>query len=294
MCAPDRPAGRGRKLQAPAAKHAAALRRIPVLQPERLDADAREAVRAMDAELLVVFAYGRIFGPKFLGLFPRGGINCHPSLLPKYRGPSPIPAALVAGDTLTGLSVQALAAEMDAGDILLTRERAIRSDDTTTTLSEWAAADGAQALLSAVDAISRGTADPTAQGSDGLSYCRFLRKADSWISWDMPASLIARQIAAYDPWPGSAAILDGEPVRLRGALAIADSRPAQAGGQRPAPGTILSVDSAGRLLVQTTAGLLGIQFLQRQQRRELAAAEFVRGYPGIVGRTLHRPDGETL
>ena len=249
----------------------------------------------MGADLLVVFAYGRIFGPRFLSVFPAGGINCHPSLLPRYRGPSPIPAALLAGDEVTGLSVQTLSLQMDAGDLLLTRERNILPGDTTESLSAWAAEEGAKALCAAVDAIVDGVASPVPQGTDGLSYCRFLRKADSWISWDMPARLIARQVAAYHPWPGSTALLHGEMIRIRGAEVVTAAPPAVgAHGTDLAPGTVLSVDSAGRLLIQTTADLLGVRFLQRQQRRELAATDFVRGYPAIVGSTLHRPDGETV
>ncbi len=294
LCAPDRPAGRGRKLHAPPAKELALELGIPVLQPERLGPEAREAVRRLGAELLVVFAYGRIFGPKFLALFPRGGINCHPSLLPRYRGPSPIPAALLAGDEFTGLSVQTLSLQMDAGDLLLTRTRQILPEDSTESLSAWAAEEGAQALAAAVDTIAEGNTEPLPQRSEGLSYCRFLRKEDSWISWDMPAHLIARQVAAYHPWPGSTAMLGSEVIRLRGAEVV--PAPPDGGwlasGARP--GAVVSVDSAGRLLIQTTAGLLGIRFLQRQQRRELAAPDFVRGYPAIVGSTLHRPDGEAL
>jgi methionyl-tRNA formyltransferase len=140
---PDMPSGRGRKLTPNPVKHRSLELGLPVHQPQKLDREFRETLIPWEPEILVSFAFGKIFGPKFLGLFPQGGINVHPSLLPRYRGPSPIPAAILAGESQTGISIQKLALAMDAGDILAQEIWPLKGEETTLSLSEYAAQRGA-------------------------------------------------------------------------------------------------------------------------------------------------------
>ena len=166
---------------------------IPVLQPERLDADAREAVQKLGPDLLVTVAYGKIFGPRFMALFPRGGINVHPSLLPRHRGPSPLQAAILSGDTRTGVTIQAIAPEMDSGAILLQEEIPLDSRATVEALHDELGRRGARLVTQAVALIAAGAAQWREQDHSAATWCHKITKqagavtwresAKSWIGW---------------------------------------------------------------------------------------------------------------
>ena len=297
---PDRPGGRGRVLQPSPVKWLAASRAIPVLQPERLDAACRAQIAALKPDLLVCFAYGKIFGPKFLALFPRGAINVHPSLLPRYRGPSPIPAVLLSGDVATGVSVQWISDRMDAGDLLFQCPFAIAVDETTETLSERAAQLGARLLVQAVAAIAAGDRPATPQNEDDAVYCRMIDKRDGWIEWALPALFIDRMIRAFGHRPGAMTHFQGQQLKLLAATAVeADALPAagrseaaygrsaasgQAGDFRP--GQVVAVDATYGILVQTGSGLLAVLRLQLQGRRPVSWRDFANGYQPQTGTQL--------
>ncbi len=209
LTAPDRPVGRGRHVEARVVKQAAEQLGVPVLQPERLNGLVRDTIAELQPELLVCVAFVKIFGPKFLALFPRGGINLHPSLLPKYRGPSPIPAAILAGDAETGVTIQYLAPEMDAGDILAQETLTVSCDDTTQTLTERAAALGARLALQVVDEIAAGVERPRRQIDTDATYTHIIEKEEGRIDWGRPASFIARMVRAFNPWPGAFTTFEG-------------------------------------------------------------------------------------
>jgi methionyl-tRNA formyltransferase len=219
---PDRTAGRGRELSFSPVKDAALELGLPVMQPEKLDAVFRETVRKLEPELLVAFAYGRIFGPRFLECFPRGGVNLHPSLLPRYRGPSPINAAILNGDTQAGITVQSLALEMDAGDIIMQESFPLTGKETAESLGETAAHRGALLLVQALDRIAAGKESRRPQDPAGVTYCGLLDRDQGKIDWKNSAVHIERMVRAFDPWPGVWTAFHGSALRILAAAALPD------------------------------------------------------------------------
>ncbi|MDR2921759.1 MAG: methionyl-tRNA formyltransferase, partial [Treponema sp.] len=174
---------------------------VPVLKPHKLDAQAREQVFALKPDLLVSFAYGRIFGPKFLALFPLGGINIHPSLLPKYRGPSPIPAAILSREAETGISIQKLAPQMDSGDIIAQERVPLAGRETTASLGALMAHKAAELLPAVLHDIEAGRAQAVPQNHSEATYCSLIAGEDGLIDWNKSAAEIDARIRAFDPWP---------------------------------------------------------------------------------------------
>jgi methionyl-tRNA formyltransferase len=255
---------------------------VPVLQPESLDASAREAVAALGPELLVTAAYGRIFGPRFLALFSHGGINMHPSLLPRHRGPSPLQAAILAGDRETGVTVQALAPEMDSGDILLQQRVPLHGTESVAELHDNLGALGGRMVAEAVARIAAGTEERTPQDHTRATYCSKVARTDGDLTWGEDAATIDRMVRAYTPWPGVRTTWQGRTVQLTRVHVVTDT-----GGVAPAPpGTVVGVDSRRGILVQTTDNLVAIERLKLQARKEMDAQSFIHGNPTIVGSTL--------
>ncbi len=279
LSAPDRPGGRGRELVASPVKARAIALSVPVLQPERLDADARQAVRELRPDALACFAYGKIFGPRFLELFSGGALNVHPSLLPRYRGPAPIPAAIINRDDRTGVTVQQIAAEMDAGDIVVQRAVTLDGSETTESLGEYLASIGAALLVEALDRIESGSAVYTPQNHRAATYTRLLDKNDGRIDWTRSAPEIDALVRASIPWPKAYTSLATDRLVVLEALVVS---PAGSGE----PGRVRSVDTTGGILVETGNGVLGLQKLQVQSRKALDWRSFVNGMPQIVGSLL--------
>ncbi len=205
---PDQPKGRSRTLEATAIKAKALELGLKIFQPEQLDRAFLDAVKALQPELLVAVAFGKIFKQDLLELFPYGGINLHPSLLPKHRGPSPIPAAILAGDNETGVSIQRLALKMDAGAILAAERLLLSGTERTGSLSETLSQIGSRLLVKVLGDLEKcrsggSTLPEETQLEKEASYCRLVKKNDGSINWTEPAELIERKIRAYYPWPGS-------------------------------------------------------------------------------------------
>lgn len=268
---PDRASGRGRRVAESPVKVCAADAGIPILQPPTLRTDARRAVAELNPDLLVCVAYGRIFGPKFLSLFARGGINLHPSLLPRFRGPAPIPAAILAGDATTGVSIQRLALEMDAGDVLAQHEVPLAGSETTASLSAQLAELGATMLCEVVDGLAAGTAAGSAQQAQLATYTMTIRKAHGLIDWRLPAAMIDRAVRAYTPWPVAYTTLAGE--RLSVLAAHPEDGNQDAAGA--VPGQV--IEARKRVVVATGHGFLSVDRLQLQGRKPLDAAAFCNG-----------------
>ena len=279
---PDREAGRGRAVSVSPVKVKALDLGLPLFQPEKLDAAFRETVSSLAPDLLVVVAYGKIFGPKFLALFPKGGVNLHPSLLPKYRGPSPINAALLAGDAETGITVQKLALEMDAGDIVLQEKVPLSGAETAATLSAFAAARGAELLAQALAAIETGSVVFRPQDATGATYCGLLSKESGRIDWTRTAAEIERQVRALEPSPGAWTTFRGVSLRL---LKTATFASADDGGEG-SPGKVLGVDKTRGILVQTGKGLLAVTELQLQSKKAMDYRSFANGVRDFVGALL--------
>ena len=289
LTAPDRASGRGRRLTASPVKQLAEQLGHPVLQPERLNGEARRQVAIYAPELLICVAYGKIFGPKFLGLFPRGGINLHPSLLPRHRGPAPIPAAILAGDSETGVTIQSLSERMDAGDIYLQSHRPLDGSETTEQLSAELAESGAELLAETVRRIDAGTVTAKPQDENKATYCGMIAKTDGRIDWNSPAEKIERMVRAYAPWPSAYTYLNGVELKILAATVRSADRAehlGQAVGGAPEPGTVLGVDRELGILVQTGDGVLGILRLQQKSRKPAEWRTFLNGNPAILESVL--------
>jgi len=274
---PDAPVGRGGRVTPSAVKARGLELGLAVHQPARLDATAR-AVFEGQFDLLVSFAYGRIFGPLFLGLFPRGGLNVHPSLLPRWRGPSPLNAALLARDAETGICVQKLALGMDEGDVVARVVRALEGTETTGSLGEWAAQASAPLLLGAVDALVDGSWSPEAQDGTRATYCSLVTKEDGRLDWRLTAAELDARVRACDPWPGTFTTWKDQ------RLGMGSCSP-RLGGPLGPPG-LVAVDKSEGILVQTGDGLLVVRELQLPGRKSLDFRSFLNGNPALVGSRL--------
>ncbi|MCG8479960.1 MAG: methionyl-tRNA formyltransferase [Spirochaetales bacterium] len=288
---PDAPSGRGRRVRPSPVKAWALEHEVPILQPEHLRGEAREAVSALAPDLLVVVAYGRIFGPRFLALFPEGGINVHPSLLPRHRGPSPLQAAILSGDAETGVTVQYLAPEMDSGDIILQERIALPDDVSTSALHDDLGRRGAALLVEAIDRIAAGDVTRTPQDHERATYCRKIERRDGRLDWSESALTISRMVRAYTPWPGVVCSWGGRALQFTEATHRSAPPVAVVGGKRPEktrPGEVVAVDNGLGILIQTTDGLVAVRRLKLQTRKEMDFRAFINGNPTIIGSVLER------
>jgi methionyl-tRNA formyltransferase len=277
---PDSQSGRGlQAARTPVALKAAELG-IPVLTFERLGSEARAAVEALHPDLLVSFAYGRLFGPRFMALFPLGGINIHPSLLPRHRGASPIPAAILARDSETGVSIQAIAPELDSGDLYAVGRIALDGRETTASLSEKAARLGADLLADLLPRLAAGGVRPRPQEGEP-TFCTVLGKDEGLVDWQASALDIDARVRAFDPWPGAFTWLGAS----RLALLETEPFPAEA-IQGAQAGTIVALDKSRGIMVQTGEGLLALRRLQLQTKKALPWRDFANGVRDLPGSIL--------
>ena len=273
---PDRPAGRGMKLQASAVKQRAVAAGIPVAQPQGLKLDgkyavdaaaARDILLAADADVMVVAAYGLILPQWVLDTPRRGCLNIHASLLPRWRGAAPIHRAIEAGDAETGIAIMQMDAGLDTGDMLRVGREAIRGDDTTATLHDRLADLGGRLIVEALRAESL---TRTPQPAEGVTYAHKIEKAESTIDWTQPAAEIERRLRAFDPFPGGAATLAGEVVKIwRAEVVEGQGQP----GEVIAPGPVVACGQ----------GALRLTELQRAGGKRGPASAFQQARPIGVG-----------
>lgn len=283
VCQPDRPAGRGQRLQAPPVKQLAERHQLPVAQPLKLKSgEFPDQLRAWAPDLAVVAAYGRILPAPILATPRLGCINVHASLLPRYRGAAPIQWAVLNGDAETGVTIMQMNERMDEGDILLQRATPIGADETYGALQERLAEIGAGALRDALDGLAAGTLAATPQDHAAATLAPLIRKEQGAIDWNRPAVEIARAVRGFSPWPSAYTTLGGKLLKLHRARALDEP----AGG---APGTVIGADRT--LRVATGAGVLAIEELQLEGRKALDAATFARGGGIKVGDRLGGSSG---
>ncbi|MBN2652550.1 MAG: methionyl-tRNA formyltransferase [Spirochaetales bacterium] len=274
---PDSPAGRGKRLVASPIKTKALERGIPVLQPEKLDQEFRNQVLELKPDLLISFAYGKIFGPKTLSCFSFGGINIHPSLLPKYRGPAPINAAILNMDEYTGISIQKLAEEMDSGDILLQNRIRLNHDETTEVLSRIVSFISAEMLVEVLENFQVLSVKAYEQKEEDASYCHILKKEDGLIDWNLSSKEISAKIRAYFPWPGSFTFVDSQRLNILAADLIDDSQLNEKYSSEEA-GKVLEINKSLGIIVKTGDSLLGIKQLQLHSKKVLDFRSFSNGF----------------
>ncbi len=262
---------------------------IQVFTPEHLDADAREAVIPLKAELLISFAYGHIFGPKFLALFPKGGINLHPSLLPKYRGCTPVPAAILNRDKETAVTVQTLSLKMDEGDILAQTKVNLQGNETAESLLNYIAKEGAALILGVIKACNEKGKLPQGCPQQGqASYTGIITKQDGRISWNENAAVIEAKIRAYYPEPGCWCMENESPLRILEA-AIPESASVNnllQENKEAVPGTVLEFSKSDGILIKTGNGILAVRKLQRQGKNAMDYKSFMNGARNFIGTVL--------
>lgn len=287
---PDRPVGRNRAPNAPAAKEAAVRLNLPVLQPESLrESAAVDALRALAPDVIAVVAYGQILRRAVLEIPRLGCVNLHPSLLPRYRGATPIPAAIRDGLSVTGITIMLMDAGMDTGPILAQLEVPISPADTTGSLSQKLARIGADLLVSTMERLGAGEIVPRQQDNEQATYTRQLRKEDGAVDWRRSAVELDRQCRANNPWPGCFTYWRDNTVRLTRV------RPDPSWSGDAKPGTVfLRAGSGGRpeLAVATSDGALIVEQLQLEGRKALNGDDFVRGQQSFVGSMLGAPPGD--
>jgi methionyl-tRNA formyltransferase len=288
MSQPDRPAGRGMKLQASAVKQFALAHQIPVAQPRSLRLDgkfpddaqaAQAAIEQAQADVMIVAAYGLIL-PQWVLDAPRHGcLNIHASLLPRWRGAAPIHRAIEAGDTRTGVTIMQMDAGLDTGDMLLCEALAMAHTDTTAVLHDKLADLGGRLIVQALSQV--GQFQPQVQPSEGVTYAHKIEKAEAQVDWSLPADLIERRVRAFDPFPGASCVMHSEGAMETVKLWQATVEPSV----DAVPGTVLSADAHG-VRVACGQGALRITQLQRPGGKRVSAADFLRGFPLQVGQSL--------
>ncbi len=265
---PDRPAGRGRRLAPGPVKRLALERGIPVLQPADFRSEeALLALEALDADLMVVVAYGLLLPPRVLAAPRLGCVNVHASLLPRWRGAAPIQRAILAGDTETGVSIMRMEAGLDTGPVYTERRCAIDGRETGGSLHDKLALLGAETLLQVLPGIVDGSLPPRAQDDARACYARKLEKGEAAIDWTRSASELDRRVRAFNPWPVAQCRLGATVLR------VWETEPLEAAADAP-PGTVMATGRAG-IDVATGEGLLRIRTLQPPGRRAMSAADFL-------------------
>ena len=278
MTQPDRPAGRGLKLQASPVKQFAQAHGLPLAQPRSLRLDgrypedaaaARTALEQAAPDVMVVAAYGLILPPWVLALPRHGCLNIHGSLLPRWRGAAPIQRAIEAGDAETGITVMQMDAGLDTGAMLLAEALPIAPTDTSATLHDRLAALGARLIDQALALLAQGALQPRPQPAEGVTYAHKIEKAEAAIDWQAPAAVVERRLRAFDPFPGATAVLGGLQVKVwRGRVVPGTG----------APGQVLQAGE-GRLVVACGQDALELLEVQLAGGRRIPAREFLQRHP---------------
>ena len=281
----DKLSGRGRKIVFSPVKEAALELGLRILQPKELDGELIREVLELKADLLVVVAYGRIFKEEFLHAFPLGGINLHPSLLPRYRGPSPLSEAIRKGDKEIGITVQKFAWKVDSGDILLQRLFSLDGRETRGSLTEKVAHLGAPLVVDAVNMIGENTNAGEAQDESKASFCKLINKDQGLISWEKKSEEIEREIRAFSPWPGSYTYYSHRKLNILEVL------PYKGVFENVEVGTVVRLDKEKGIIVKTGDSALAIKRLQLQAKKKMDYRAFINGNREFIGSILDNAPG---
>ena len=278
---PDRPAGRGKRPAASPVKCFAQERGLPVRQPASLRSrQAQQELASLSPDVIVVAACGFFLPPRTLDLPPFGCLNLHPSLLPRYRGPSPVASAILNGDAVTGVAIIKLDEGMDTGPIVAHRETRVRPRENALELTTRLFQMGASLLIEIMPGWAQGRIRARPQEHSQATITRLLSRADGSIDWRFDAARIARQVLAYQPWPGSFTSWRGRVLKVIEAAAV----DAEAATPSP-PGMVMALPDGG-VGIATGEGVLAVGRLQLEGRRAVGAREFMNGHPEFLGSTV--------
>jgi methionyl-tRNA formyltransferase len=277
---PDEPAGRGRGVVSPPVKKLALQHRLTVHQPPSLRGSCElERLASLKPDVVVIAAYGKILPESFLRVPPFGCLNIHASLLPRHRGPSPIAAAILAGDEVTGVTIMMVTKVMDTGPVLTQRQIPILPHDTTGSLFQKLSGLGAELLMETLPQWLGEKLVPQPQDNDKATYCKMISKEDGLIDWRQPAVELWRMVRAFHPWPGSYTTWQGRTVKIIEAVPLS-------GGGTPGHVLAMSDETEAPVGVYTGNGVLGLVRVQLEGKRVMSAAEFVRGQRDFIGAQL--------
>jgi methionyl-tRNA formyltransferase len=276
---PDRPAGRGRRLRLSPVKRVALDHGLLLFQSHSLRTpEAVDRLAVWGPEVIVVAAFGQILRQDVLGLPPHGCLNVHASLLPRWRGAAPVPAAILAGDTIAGVTIMQMDAGLDTGPILSQREEPIRPDDTWVTLEKRLARLGAELLVETLPSYLSGELQPRPQPEEGVTYARQLCKQDGLLNWSLPAVDLDRRVRAVTPWPGAFTTWRGQRLKVLRVAPLPAWR-----GDAP-PGTVVALADA--VAVATGEGALRLEEVQLAGKRRMDISAFLCGQQDCVGSRL--------
>lgn len=276
---PDRPAGRGKKLRPSPVKVAALAAGIPVYQPKSLGREEAAApLREWQPDVIVVAAFGQILRPHVLELPPHGCINVHASLLPRWRGASPIQHAILAGDAETGVCLMQMDVGLDTGPVYVCRSTPITPEDTAATLHDRLAQMGAALLGAHLDDIVDGRLPAIPQDDSQSTYAPMIKKEDGRLDWTQTAVALERRVRAMTPWPGAFTTWQGKTLKIKAARIYEDSVPA---GQ---PGLV--IERQGRIIVCGADGGLQLLEVQLAGKKAMSVADFQRGHQDFIGSVL--------
>lgn len=282
---PDKPQGREQETVFSPVKTLAVSNTIPVEQPTKITDDEIDKLEDLKPDLIIVAAYGKILPKKFLDVAKLGCINVHPSILPKYRGASPIQNAILNGETETGISIMLMDAGMDTGPVLATRPFAIDPEDTTGTLEQKLVTEAVPLLIETIPRFLRGEIEPTAQDSSSATLCELIEREDGHIFWNESAQKISDRYRAFTPWPGVFAYwkksTGGMPLRLKIIrLSYQKNNPAIARSY----GEVFEVGE--KIGIATDLGIIFPEIVQLEGKEVTSISDFVRGYPQFIGAIL--------
>ncbi|SNR69410.1 methionyl-tRNA formyltransferase [Desulfurobacterium atlanticum] len=269
---PDKPAGRGKRLTPPAVKKFALEKGIPVIQPEKIKENRElfEILKEISPDFIVVAAYGKILPVELLNIPLIAPVNVHASLLPKYRGASPIQSAILNGEKETGVTIMRVRERLDSGEIYIQEKTEISDEDTAETLHDRLSVMGGKLLVEALPRIASGELKPIPQNESEATYCGQIKKEDGLIDWSEPAKAIFNKIRAFTPWPSAFTYFNGKLLKIMKAKPVGS-------GSCDATGKVVSVDDEG-FTVSTGDGFLKILKVKPEGRKEMEACDFIRGY----------------
>lgn len=289
---PDRPSGRGLEVRPSVVKKFCQEKGIPLLQPSSVnEKNFLEYLVSLRPDLLVVVAYGEILSPELLAIPPRGSINVHASLLPKYRGPSPIETAIMEGETRTGITTMLITPALDEGDVFLQEEVEILPHETAGDLYEKLMRIGPPLLLETVEGIAQGTLVPVLQDHSQASYTTKITPPIADIDWQQKASRIHNLIRALNPRPGARTTLKGNLIKIWGSEVVSNEEYATWKGSAE-PGLVVGTSSPEGLTVATGEGFLRITELQPAGRKRMGGEDFIHGYRVQVGDRFEKTSAE--